>query len=350
MASGDDGRPVRSPACAPSPRPATSRRCARAARCPALVEADDDGLYVAEVPRRGAGAARRSSPRWSPASSPARSGCPCPSSSLVELDPAIGRAEPDPEIQDLLLASERREPRPRLPARLAAVLARRRAGADAGARGRRRLARRARDERRPHAAEPEPARAGTAALWLIDHGAALYLHHAADRPPSTRGGRSPRSRDHVLLPFAALDRRCRRAARAAGHARRCSRRSPARCPTAGSTATTRGVLRRLPLRAARGAARRSSRRRRCPWRGEPVLVRDLRVVPRVERGERINVGVIVFCRPLRFLGGAHALDDGAAARARARSSTSTRCGAHLARDRADRRRRPGRPGRSPRST
>ena len=26
-----------------------------------------------------------------------------------------------------------------------------------------------------------------------------------------------------------------------------------------------------------------------------------RVVPRVERGERVNVGVVVFCRPLQFL-------------------------------------------------
>ena len=44
----------------------------------------------------------------------------------------------------------------------------------------------------------------------------------------------------------------------------------------------------------------------------------LRLVPRVERGERINVGVVVVCRPLDFLaartqldvGRARALDDG----------------------------------------
>jgi Protein of unknown function (DUF3037) len=44
----------------------------------------------------------------------------------------------------------------------------------------------------------------------------------------------------------------------------------------------------------------------------------LRLVPRVERGERINVGVVVFCRPLDFLAArteldvrrARALDDG----------------------------------------
>jgi DUF3037 family protein len=39
-----------------------------------------------------------------------------------------------------------------------------------------------------------------------------------------------------------------------------------------------------------------------------------RLVPRVERGERINVGVVVFCRPLDYLGARTALDE-----ARARS-------------------------------
>ena len=34
-----------------------------------------------------------------------------------------------------------------------------------------------------------------------------------------------------------------------------------------------------------------------------------RLVPRVERGERINVGVVVFCRPLRFLAARTFLDE-----------------------------------------
>jgi hypothetical protein len=34
-----------------------------------------------------------------------------------------------------------------------------------------------------------------------------------------------------------------------------------------------------------------------------------RVVPRVERGERINVGVVVFCRPLGYLGARTAVDE-----------------------------------------
>jgi hypothetical protein len=40
----------------------------------------------------------------------------------------------------------------------------------------------------------------------------------------------------------------------------------------------------------------------------------LRLVPRVERGEQINVGVVVFCRPKQFLGVRTGLDE---ARARA---------------------------------
>ena len=35
----------------------------------------------------------------------------------------------------------------------------------------------------------------------------------------------------------------------------------------------------------------------------------VRVVPRVERGERLNVGVIMLCRPRRFLGARIELDE-----------------------------------------
>ena len=34
-----------------------------------------------------------------------------------------------------------------------------------------------------------------------------------------------------------------------------------------------------------------------------------RLVPQLERGERINVGVVVFCRPLDYLGARTALDE-----------------------------------------
>lgn len=41
---------------------------------------------------------------------------------------------------------------------------------------------------------------------------------------------------------------------------------------------------------------------------EPYSWTILRVVPRVERGERINVGAAVFCRRARYLGFAFELD------------------------------------------
>ncbi|HEX5589200.1 MAG TPA: DUF3037 domain-containing protein [Candidatus Limnocylindrales bacterium] len=44
--------------------------------------------------------------------------------------------------------------------------------------------------------------------------------------------------------------------------------------------------------------------------GEPFQHAVLRVVPRVERGELVNVGVVLFCRTLRFLDCRIALDDG----------------------------------------
>ena len=42
--------------------------------------------------------------------------------------------------------------------------------------------------------------------------------------------------------------------------------------------------------------------------GSPFSYAILRVVPRVERGERLNVGVVVFCRPLGYLGARTGLD------------------------------------------
>jgi hypothetical protein len=43
--------------------------------------------------------------------------------------------------------------------------------------------------------------------------------------------------------------------------------------------------------------------------GSPFSYAVYRVVPRVERGERVNVGVVVFCRPLKYLGARVALDE-----------------------------------------
>ena len=42
---------------------------------------------------------------------------------------------------------------------------------------------------------------------------------------------------------------------------------------------------------------------------EPFSYAVLQLVPDLERGERLNVGVVVFCRPLDFLGALTALDE-----------------------------------------
>src|SRR5688500_13251281 len=68
---------------------------------PAIVEADDDGLYVVKF--RGAGQGPKALVAELIAAEIGRAlGLPVPETVLIELDPALGMAEPDPEIQDLL--------------------------------------------------------------------------------------------------------------------------------------------------------------------------------------------------------------------------------------------------------
>ncbi len=220
---------------------------------PALVEADDDGLYVLKF--RGAGQGPKALVAEIVAGELARAlGFNVPELALVELDPVLGRAEPDPEIQDLLARERRAQPRRRLPARLAAVQPR------GGPRA------------------PTPALAADIVwfdalvtnvdrtaqnpnlllwhdrLWLIDHGAALYFHHARrPEPDHARGGvpGDPRAR---AASVRRVDRRGRRAARAArdAGAARGDRRAPFR--PSGSTASTREVYVDVPARPARAAA------------------------------------------------------------------------------------------------
>src|SRR6201991_3305973 len=71
---------------------------------PAIVEADDDGLYVLKF--RGAGQGPKALAAEIVAGELARGlALPVPELVLVELDPELARAEPDPEIQDLIRAS-----------------------------------------------------------------------------------------------------------------------------------------------------------------------------------------------------------------------------------------------------
>src|SRR5437660_7493067 len=71
---------------------------------PAIVEADDDGQYVVKF--RGAGQGPKALIAELVAGEIGRAlGLPVPEIVRVELDPALGRSEPDFEIQALLKAS-----------------------------------------------------------------------------------------------------------------------------------------------------------------------------------------------------------------------------------------------------
>jgi HipA-like protein len=71
---------------------------------PGLMEADDDGLYVTKF--RAAGQGERALVAEVVAGELARMiGLPVPDLAVVEVAPALGLAEPDPEIQDLIVGS-----------------------------------------------------------------------------------------------------------------------------------------------------------------------------------------------------------------------------------------------------
>src|SRR5437660_3654973 len=71
---------------------------------PAIVEADDDGMYVLKF--RGAGQGPKALIAELVAGEIARAAqLPIPEIVLMELDPDLARTEPDPEIQELIKAS-----------------------------------------------------------------------------------------------------------------------------------------------------------------------------------------------------------------------------------------------------
>jgi hypothetical protein len=166
---------------------------------PAIVEADDDGLYVLKF--RGAGQGPKALVAELVAGELARSlGLPVPEIVFVELDPELARTEPDPEIQDLIRASaglnlaldylpgsitfdpvvDRADPA------LASAIV----WFDAYVTN-----------------VDRTARNTNMLMWhgrlhLIDHGAALYFHHAWDGYRARSRGRFPQIKEHVLLPLA----------------------------------------------------------------------------------------------------------------------------------------------------
>jgi hypothetical protein len=164
---------------------------------PGLVEADDCGLYVAKF--RGAGQGLRALVAEVVIGELARSaGLRVPDLVALGIDARLGAAEPDPEIQDLITASEGTNLGVDfLPAALAytpagawqptAELAAEVVWLDAFATNVDRT------PRNPNLLVWHER------LWLIDHGAALYLQHGGLDPVAHPGRPFPLIAEHVLL-------------------------------------------------------------------------------------------------------------------------------------------------------
>lgn len=163
---------------------------------PGLMEADDLGTYVVKF--RGAGQGRKALVAEIVVAGLARAlGFAVPDLVLVELDPLLGRAEPDQEVQDLLRASAGLNlgvdylPRslgfdpavdPVTPEAAAALV-----WFDAW------VLNVDRSWRNPNLLRWHDR------MWLIDHGAALYFAHAWERRAGAAGVPYAHVDEHVLL-------------------------------------------------------------------------------------------------------------------------------------------------------
>jgi hypothetical protein len=168
---------------------------------PAIVEADDDGLYVLKF--RGAGQGPKALiAEWLAGEIARAAGLAVPEIVFAELDIELARTEPDPEVQDLIRASGG--------CNLALDYLPGSVTFD------------------PLAEQPDAALASAIVwfdafvcnvdrtprntnmliwhrrLWLIDHGAALYFHHAWGDHLERADTPFPLIREHVLLRFASL--------------------------------------------------------------------------------------------------------------------------------------------------
>lgn len=184
---------------------------------PGLVEVDDDGLYVVKL--RGAGQGLRALVAEIVVGELASAiDLRVPTLALLELEDAIGRAEPDPEIQQLLRDSVGvNVGLDFLPASLPYAV---HAGHEVPPEEAARVVwldllttNVDRTPRNPNllwwhgktggagsqwrAEAPETDSYG--GLWLIDHGAALYRHHAATLSAAEADRPFPQIADHVLL-------------------------------------------------------------------------------------------------------------------------------------------------------
>jgi hypothetical protein len=170
---------------------------------PGLVEADDEGLYVVKF--RGAGQGPRALvAEWLAGELARTIGLAVPDIVAIEIDPALGDAEPDEEIHDLVRASAGRNlGMDFLPGALTFNPAAATAGAVIDPSF-------AADVVWLDALVTNPDRSPQnpnllvwhGRPWLIDHGAALYVHHTWRDPDEHARRPFERIRGHVLLPYA----------------------------------------------------------------------------------------------------------------------------------------------------
>ena len=166
---------------------------------PAIIEADDDGMYVLKF--RGAGQGTKALIAELIAGELARAaGLLVPELVFVSLDPEIAKTEPDPEIQDLIRASGglnlgldylpgsvmfdpvADKPDPDLASRIVWF--------DAYVTN---------VDRTPRNAN---MLMWHRKLWLIDHGASLYFHHAWTDVDQRSKDPFRLIKEHILLSFA----------------------------------------------------------------------------------------------------------------------------------------------------
>src|ERR1700755_1115134 len=166
---------------------------------PALVEADDDGLYVLKF--RGAGQGVRALIAELICGEIGRAlGLPVPEIVFADLDPQLAMTEPDPQIRELSKASGGLNlALDYLPGSIMFDAAIEQPGAELAARIVWFDAYTANVDRTPRNAN---MLLWHRKLWLIDHGAALYFHHNWDTFGDNRANAFKLIGQHILLPFA----------------------------------------------------------------------------------------------------------------------------------------------------
>ncbi len=280
---------------------------------PGIVEADDLGIYVCKF--RGAGQGLRVLVAEVVVAGVARLvDVPVPDLVTVDLAPEIGRYEADEEVQDLLNAS--------LGTNLGVDLLPGAFGYDPAHEPDRELAGRIlwldalcanvdRSWRNPNLL------VWRGDLFAIDHGAALYFHHAwpgGTRSADRFAAQPYDDSEHILRHYAAEAGAQDEAAHLPDHAL-CpggrARRGPGRLAGAGAgSRVARRAARALRQPPARPRVRATSLAAGNGGGGmNGYQYVALRCVPRVDREEFVNVGVVLYCHAADFLGSASLVDE-----------------------------------------